>query len=63
MKNYNNHLPLVSWSATATSITAYSNTNGTTTFRLEKRNHPKNNDPMLVLDGEAFVSYYQKAPW
>jgi hypothetical protein len=51
------------WSATSTSITAYSNTTGTTTFRLEKRNHPKNNDPMLVLDGEAFVTAYQKQPW
>ncbi|HLM60508.1 MAG TPA: hypothetical protein VK308_06880 [Pyrinomonadaceae bacterium] len=51
------------WSATSTSITAYSSTTGTTTFRLEKRNHPKNNDPMLLLDGEAFVSAYQKQPW
>ncbi len=32
-------------------------------FRLEKRNHPKNNDPMIVLDGEAYVTYYQRAPW
>lgn len=32
-------------------------------FRLEKRNHPKNNDPMIVLDGETYVTYYQKAPW
>jgi hypothetical protein len=32
-------------------------------FTLEKRNHPHNNDPMLVLDGEAYVTQYQKAPW
>lgn len=32
-------------------------------FRLEKRNHPKNNDPMIVLDGETYVTYYQKSPW
>lgn len=51
------------WSATATSITSYSNRNGTTTFRLEKRNHPKNNEPMLILDGEAFVTFYKKQPW
>lgn len=35
----------------------------TGTFTLEKRNHPRNNDPMLVLDGEAYVTQYQKAPW
>jgi hypothetical protein len=23
--------------------------------RLEKRNHPKNRDPMIVLDGQRFV--------
>ncbi len=52
------------WTATETTITANSRTRGTTTYRLEKRNHPKNvNDPMLVLDGQAFVTAYQKAPW
>lgn len=52
------------WTATDTTITANSRTRGTTTYRLEKRNHPKNvNDPMLVLDGQAFVTAYQKPPW
>ena len=52
------------WTATATTITAHSRLRGTTTYRLEKRNHPKNsNDPMLVLDGQAFVTAYQKPPW
>jgi hypothetical protein len=32
-------------------------------YQLEKRNHPKNRDPMLVLDGRAYVTQYQKAPW
>ena len=36
---------------------------GVTTYVLEKRNHPKNNEPMLVLDGQAFVTFYQKPPW
>lgn len=37
--------------------------NGSGSYRLEKRNHPKNNDPMIVLDGETYVTYYQKSPW
>lgn len=32
-------------------------------FALEKVNHPRNNDPMLVLDGKTYVTQYQKAPW
>lgn len=51
------------WSATATTLTARSNSGKTTTYTLEKRNHPKNGDPMLMVDGDAFVSYYQKRPW
>lgn len=53
------------WTATESTITANSRTRGTsTTYRLEKRNHPKNvNDPMLVLDGQAFVTAWQKPPW
>jgi hypothetical protein len=51
------------WSATSTTITAYSNTRGKLTFSLEKRNHPKTGDPMLILDGEVFVTAYRKEPW
>jgi hypothetical protein len=51
------------WSATAVSITAQSNSGRATIYRLEKRNHPKNRDPMLCLDGECYVTYWQKAPW
>jgi hypothetical protein len=36
---------------------------GSGSYGLEKRNHPKNNDPMIVLDGKTFVTYYQKTPW
>jgi hypothetical protein len=36
---------------------------GSGSYVLEKRNHPKNNDPMIVLDGTTYVTYYQKAPW
>lgn len=32
-------------------------------YPLEKRNHPKNNDPMIVLDGKTFVTATQRRPW
>jgi hypothetical protein len=51
------------WTATASTITGYSNGGQTKTYRLEKRNNPKNRDPMICLDGACFVTYWQKAPW
>ncbi len=36
---------------------------GSGSYILEKRNHPRNNDPMIVLDGETYVTYYQKSRW
>lgn len=51
------------WTATATTITAYSNSGETFNYTLEKRNHPKNGDPMLIVDGDAYITYYQKQPW
>ncbi len=51
------------WSATASSITAQSRSGQVSTYQLERRNHPKNRDPMLCLDGECYVTYYRKNPW
>jgi hypothetical protein len=52
------------WTATDTTLTAHARGGRTTTYRLEKRNHPKNvRDPMIVLDGQAFVTAYNKPPW
>jgi hypothetical protein len=51
------------WTATATSITRNSRTLGTQTYPLEKRNHPKNGDPMLVIDGDAYVTSTARSPW
>jgi hypothetical protein len=51
------------WTATRTSITAMSNTNGRTVYPIELRNHPKTGDPMIVVDGDAYVTAYQRAPW
>lgn len=50
------------WTATANTIT-FTDDSGSSTYNLEKQNHPKNNDPMLVLDGKSFVTVYQKRPW
>jgi hypothetical protein len=52
------------WTATETSLTTHSRAGKTTTYRLEKRNHPKNvRDPMIVLDGQTYVTAYSKPPW
>jgi len=51
------------WSATDTTLTARSASGRVTVYRLEKRNHPKNKDPMIVLNGDTFVTYYNKPPW
>ena len=51
------------WTATATALTARSNSGKTVTYTLERRNHPKTGDPMLIVNGDAFVTFYQKRPW
>jgi hypothetical protein len=51
------------WSATRTTITAISNSRGSTTYPIELRNHPKTGDAMIVLDGDAYVTAYQRRPW
>jgi hypothetical protein len=52
------------WTADGQNIYYSSQTGqGTGSYKLEKRNHPKNGDPMIVLDGETYVTYYQKNPW
>jgi len=52
------------WAATESSLTVVSRTGRRATFRLEKRNHPRNpRDPMIVLDGRAFVTATRRASW
>lgn len=51
------------WTATTTTLTAYSNSQGKTVYPIELRNHPKTGDPMIVVDGDAYVTAYQKRPW
>ena len=41
-----------------------SQTAGQGSYKLEKRNHPKNQrDPMIVLDGKTYVTFYNRPPW
>ena len=51
------------WSATRTTLTAYSSKNGKIVYPIQLRNHPKNGDPMIVVDGDAYVTATQKRPW
>jgi len=51
------------WRLSGTTVTVVSRTQGTNTYTLEKRNHPKTGDPMVCLDGRCFVTYHQRAPW
>jgi hypothetical protein len=52
------------WTATDTTLTAHSRSGKATTYRLEKRNHAgKVRDPMIVLDGQTYVTFYNKPPW
>lgn len=52
-----------SWSLQGDSLVFVSQSGQRASYRLEKRNHPKNRDPMLLLDGKAFVTATQRAPW
>lgn len=51
------------WALSGSSLAVNSRTQGRVAYALTKRNHPKNNDPMLCLDGRCFVTYGPKPPW
>jgi hypothetical protein len=51
------------WTATPNSITARSQRGTVATYRLEKRNHHKTRDAMLCLDGNCYVTYWQRPRW
>jgi hypothetical protein len=51
------------WSLSGQSLSVNSRSQGRSVYSLTKRNHPKNNDPMLCLDGRCFVTYGPKPPW
>lgn len=52
------------WKVSGNKLTAHSQRGSVNTYTIEKRNHPKNKrDPMLCLDGECYVTFYNRAPW
>jgi hypothetical protein len=52
------------WSVRGTQLVAQSRSGKTSSYALEKRNHPKNKrDPMICLDGECYVTFYNKPAW
>ena len=50
------------WSVSGSTLVANSRSRGRQVYTLEKRNHPKTGDPMLMVDGDAFVTYTQRRP-
>lgn len=51
------------WTATTTTLTAHSNSQGKTVYPIELRNHPRTGDAMIVVDGDAYVTAHQRRPW
>lgn len=51
------------WWVQADRIYYNSQTRGQGSYQLQKMNHPKTGDPMIVLDGEPYATYYQKPRW
>jgi len=52
------------WSYDGTRLSAQSRSGKTSSYALEKRNHPKNRrDPMICLDDKCYVTYYNKPAW
>lgn len=50
------------WRVQGNVINVISNTNGYKSYTFEKRNN-KNGDPMIIVDGEQFVTYSPRNPW
>ena len=51
------------WRLAGNRIYVNSRNEGQKVYSFEKRNHPKNGDPMIIIDGDAYVTYYQRRPW
>ena len=55
---------LISLTATESTLTTHARNGKGTTYQMAKRNHPgKVHDPMIMLNGQAYVSFFNKAPW
>jgi len=52
------------WTYKGNQLIAQSRSGQTHTYNLEKRNHPKNKrDPMICLNGQCYVTFYNKPAW
>ena len=51
------------WRLDGSTLYVQSQSRGALSFTLEKMNHPQNGDPMIVIDGRTFVSYYPRPGW
>jgi hypothetical protein len=51
------------WWVEGNKIFYNSATKGQGSYELVKRNHPKTNDAMIVLDGRTFVTFYNRPSW
>jgi hypothetical protein len=51
------------WRVSGSTVNVNSQQQGPVSYQLQKRNHPKTNDPMLCLDGQCYVTYGPKPPW
>lgn len=51
------------WKIVGNKIHVNSRSQGFQVLSFEKRNHPKNGDPMIVIDGDTYVTYTQKPSW
>lgn len=50
------------WRLQGNTLHVNSNTEGYQTYTLQKQNN-QNNEPMIVIDGDPYVTYYKKPPW
>ena len=52
------------WKVSGSQLIAQSQRGTVNAYALEKRNHPKNKrDPMICLDGQCYVTFYNKPSW
>lgn len=51
------------WYLQGNQIFANSQNEGPLVFTLILRNHPKTGDPMILLDGDAYVTATPREPW
>lgn len=51
------------WRLSGNRIYVNSRSEGNKVYSFEKRNHPKTGEAMIIIDGDAYVTYYQRRPW